>query len=46
MKDDLPAEITSSLQFLLGLNFWVRGLIEALDEALWTKSADFDAASR
>ena len=46
VKDDLPAEITSSLQFLLGLNFWVRGLIEALDEALWTKSADFDAAYR
>ena len=46
VKDDLPADITASLQSLLGLNFWVNGLIDALDEALSTDDADFDAASR
>ena len=42
----LPQEIVASLQSLLGLNFWVSGLIEALSEALCTESADLDAASR
>ena len=46
VKDDLLPEKVASLQALLGLNFWVRGLIEALDEALWTDDALFDAASR
>ena len=46
VKDDLLPEKVASLQALLGLNFWVRGLIEAFDEALWTDDALFDAASR
>ena len=45
-RAELPQEIVASLQALLGLNFWVMGLIEALDEALWTEGADFDAAFR
>ena len=46
VKDDLPAEIVTSLQSLLGLNFWIRGLIDALDDALSTERELFDAASR
>ena len=46
VKDDLPAEIVSSLQSLLGLNFWIRGLIEALDDALSGERELFDVASR
>ena len=46
VKNDLPAEIVASLQSLLGLNFWVRGLIGALDEALSGERELFDVASR
>ena len=46
VKDDLPAEIVASLQSLLGLNFWIRGLIEALDDALSGERELFDVASR
>ena len=46
VKDDLPAEIVASLQSLLGLNFWVRGLIDALDDALSGDRELFDVASR
>ena len=46
VKDDLPAEIVASLQSLLGLNFWVRGLIDALDDALSGERELFDVASR
>ena len=45
-KDELPAEIGASLQSLLGLNFWVAGLIDALDDALSSEGELFDAASR
>ena len=45
-KDELPAEIVASLQSLLGLNFWVAGLIDALDDALSSEHELFDAASR
>ena len=46
VKDDLPAEIVASLQSLLGLNFWIKGLIEALDDALSGDRELFDVASR
>ena len=46
VKDDLPAEIVASLQSLLGLNFWIRGLIDALDDALSGERELFDVASR
>ena len=46
VKDDLPAEIVASLQSLLGLNFWIRGLIDALDDALSGDRELFDVASR
>lgn len=45
-KDELPAEIVASLQSLLGLNFWIPGLIDALDAALSGEGELFDAASR
>lgn len=45
-KDELPAETVASLQSLLGLNFWVAGLIDALDDALSGEGELFDAASR
>ena len=31
VKDDLPAGIVASLQSLLSLNFWIRGLVETLE---------------
>ena len=46
VKDDLPEGVVASLQSLLGLNFWVRGLIDALDEALSGERELFDVASR
>ena len=46
VKDDLPEGVVASLQSLLGLNFWVRGLIDALDEALSGERELFDAGSR
>ena len=46
VKDELPSDIVTSLQSLLGLNFWVKGLIEALDDALSGERELFDAASR
>jgi hypothetical protein len=46
VKDELPADIVTSLQSLLGLNFWVKGLIDALDDALSGERELFDAASR
>ena len=46
VKDDLPEGVVASLQSLLGLNFWVRGLIDALDEALPGERELFDAGSR
>ena len=45
-KDELPADIAASLQSLLGLNFWVAGLIDALDDALSGERELFDAGSR
>ena len=45
-KDELPADIVASLQSLLGLNFWIAGLIDALDDALSGERESFDAASR
>ncbi len=45
-RDEFPEEIVASLQSLLGLNFWVAGLIDALDEALSGEGELFDAASR
>ena len=46
VKDDLPEGVVASLPSLLGLNFWVRGLIDALDEALSGERELFDVASR
>lgn len=46
VKDDLAGEIVASLQSLLGLNFWIRGLIDALDDALSGERELFDVASR
>ena len=46
MKDDLPEEVVTSLQSLLGLNFWVKGLVDALDDALSGERDLFDAGSR
>ena len=46
VRDDLPEGVVASLQSLLGLNFWVRGLIDALDEALSGERELFDAGSR
>ena len=34
VKDDLPTGIVASLRSLLGLNFWVRGLVETLELAI------------
>ena len=34
VKDDLPADIVASLQSLLGLSFWVRGLVGTLELAI------------
>ena len=45
-KDELPADIVASLQSLLGLNFWMAGLIDALDDALSGERELSDAASR
>ena len=33
VKDDLPADIATSLRSLLGLHFWVRGLVETVELA-------------
>ena len=46
VRDDLPEGVVASLQSLLGLNFWVRGLIDALDDALSGERELFDAGSR
>ena len=46
MKVDLPEEVVTSLQSLLGLNFWVKGLVDALDDALSGERDLFDAGSR
>ena len=45
-KDEFPKDIVASLQSLLGLNFWIAGLIDALDGALSGERDLFDAASR
>lgn len=45
-KDEFPEDIVAALQSLLGLNFWVAGLIDPLDEALSGERELFDAASR
>ena len=46
VRDDLPEGVVASLQSLLGLNFWVRGLIDALDDVLSGERELFDAGSR
>ena len=46
VKDDLPEEVVTSLRSLLGLNFWVPGLVDALDDALSGERDLFDAGSR
>ena len=46
VQDDLPADVVVSLQSLLGLNFWIAGLIDALDGALSGEGELFDAGSR
>ena len=46
VKDDLPDGLVASLQSLLGLNFLVKGLIDALDDALSGERELFDAGSR
>ena len=46
VRDELPADIVASLQSLLALNFWVAGLIDALDEALSGERELFYAGSR
>ena len=46
VREDLPEGVVASLQSLLGLNFWVRGLIGALEEALSGERELFDVASR
>ena len=46
VKDDLPESVVASLQSLLGLNFWVKGLVDALDDALSGERELFDAGSR
>ena len=45
-RDELPADIAAALQSLLGLNFCIPGLIDALDDALSTERDLFDAGSR
>ena len=40
VKDDLPAGIVASLQSLLSLNFWVRGLVETLELAISPSAHD------
>lgn len=45
-RDEIPSEIVASLQSPLGLNFWVAGLIDTLDDALSGERDLFDAASR
>ena len=45
-KDELPADIVAANQSLLGLNFWIAGLFDALDAALSGEGELFDAASR
>ena len=45
-KDEFSADIVGSLQSLLGLNFWVRGLVDALAYALSGERDLFDAGSR
>ena len=46
VKDDLPEGVVASLQSLLGLNFLVKGLVDALDDALSGERELFDAGSR
>ena len=46
VEDELPEDITASVQSLLGLNFWIAGLINALDGALSGERELFDAGSR
>jgi hypothetical protein len=46
VKDDLPESVVASLQSLLGLNFRVKGLVDALDDALSGERELFDVASR
>ena len=45
-RDELPADIVASVQSLLGLNFWIAGLIDARDVALSGYQEPFDAGSR
>ena len=46
VRDDLPEGVVASLQSLLGLNFLVKGLVDALDDALSGERELFDVASR
>ena len=46
VRDDLPEGVVASLQSLLGLNFLVKGLVDALDDALSGERELFDVGSR